>query len=221
MLTKAVHPDGSEHEYRYNENGKISEIINPLGIIVLRKVTDHNGKEVKYAYGAHGERTGITYPDGKAVTYRYDESLRLKTLVDGDNTIEYTYDAGSRLSGKVFSSRVSTKDTYNTMVSIARIVEEGGERIYDDAAKEKFLEVSAFYGEQLIKRYEGNWDWSGGEHPMCTVYNMKNLNNSVPVLYWVLKAWEKESAEEIVALYNDMVEQEKVGYYYKNKWIPR
>jgi hypothetical protein len=50
---------------------------------------------------------------------------------------------------------------------------------------------------------------------------MKNLSSTVPILYWVLIAWERESAEEIVDLYKRMVENEKVGYYYKNKWIPR
>ena len=103
---------------------------------------------------------------------------------------------------------------------IARIVEERGERVLDDTSKEKLLELAAFYGEQLIKEYKGNWEWIKINNS-CKVNGMTNLSRSAYVLHEVFFTWEKESSERIMGYYKRMVENDKVGYYHKNKWIPR
>lgn len=44
------------------------------------------------------EWTGLSYPDGRNVTYTYDEAIRLSSLNDGNGTITYGYDEAGRLS---------------------------------------------------------------------------------------------------------------------------
>jgi RHS repeat-associated protein len=93
--------------------------VDPLGR--AKKITDNNGKEVEYTFGAEGERRSIKYPDGKVAEYLYDDSLRLKTLIDGENKVDYFYDSNSRLSSKIFSSGVSAKYSYNDMGMLSEL----------------------------------------------------------------------------------------------------
>ena len=131
--------DGKSVKLTYNPLKQLTEIKDWLGATTIKvdehgralSVTDHNGKQVGYTFGPGGERTGIKYPCGKTVEYRYDEALRLKTLIDGDNTVEYAYDENSRLSGKVFSSGASTKYTYNGMGMLSGLTHSDNDGILD------------------------------------------------------------------------------------------
>ena len=50
-----------------------------------------------YAYDAYGNKTSMTYPDGRTVSYTYDRMNRMTSVtgLDGDVT-RYTYDAAGR-----------------------------------------------------------------------------------------------------------------------------
>jgi len=101
---------------------------------------------------------------------------------------------------------------------IKGIVEETDERIYDEKAKERLIGLAAFYGEQLIKKYDGEWEWCK-HNSMCRVVKMKNLMTSMYVLSRISQAWEKSSAEIIIESYIKMVENEKYGYYNGKKFV--
>ena len=49
---------------------------------------------VSYAYDDYGNKTSMTYPDGRAVSYTYDSMNRMTSVtgLNGDVT-RYTYDA--------------------------------------------------------------------------------------------------------------------------------
>ena len=87
-MTRQSFADGGVYTLDYDEK--------------ITTATEQNGKEVEYTFGTEGERTSIKYPDGKVAEYKYDGSLRLKTLIDGDNSVEYTYDTNSRLSDEAY-----------------------------------------------------------------------------------------------------------------------
>lgn len=76
------------------------------------EITGPDGGKTGYEWGPSGERTGITYPDGRTVRYKYDENLRLKALSEGDSTIGYRYDGAGRLSEKDLPNEVVTKYGY-------------------------------------------------------------------------------------------------------------
>jgi len=101
---------------------------------------------------------------------------------------------------------------------IKGIVEAEGERVYDDETKDRLIELAAFYGEQLIKKYEGNWDWCKVGKDRCAVFNMKNLIGSAYVLHRILITWEKANAENITELYESMVRKEKYVYVDGKTW---
>jgi RHS repeat-associated protein len=139
LLEGIMYADGNSVKLSYNPLRHLTEIHDRLGVTMIesdalgraKKVTDHNGNEVGYAYGAGGGRTSITYPDGKAVQYRYDEALRLKTLIDGDNRIDYAYDENSRLSGRSFPNGISTKYTYNEVGLLSGLAHSDMDGILD------------------------------------------------------------------------------------------
>ncbi|WP_027209395.1 RHS repeat-associated core domain-containing protein [Butyrivibrio hungatei] len=65
-----------------------------------------------YEYGATGERTKLTYPDGREVTYNYDEKLQLSSIIGNGEETRYTYDDLGRLSSKTFANGVTQGYTY-------------------------------------------------------------------------------------------------------------
>ena len=139
QLEEVVYADGKSVKLSYNPLRQLTEIKDWLGITSIdvdelgraTKVTDHNGREVEYTFGTEGERRSITYPDGKVAEYIYDDSLRLKTLIDGENKIDYLYDTNNRLSDKIFSSGVSTKYTYNDIGLLSELAHSDRDGILD------------------------------------------------------------------------------------------
>lgn len=94
-------------------------------------VTDNDGKEVFYTYGAMGERTSITYPDKKTVRYLYDEGLRLSALQNREDSISYYYDAMGRLVEKDFPNGCYTAYAYNLHGQLETLTHADKEGILD------------------------------------------------------------------------------------------
>ncbi|MCL2820409.1 MAG: DUF6531 domain-containing protein [Oscillospiraceae bacterium] len=139
QLEEVVYADGNSVKLSYNQLKQLTEVKDWLGITSIdvdelgraRKVTDHNGNEVQYTFGSEGERTGITYPDGKVAEYVYDDVLRLKSLTNSESKVDYSYDLNGRLSDKVFSSGVSTKYSYNDMGLLSELAHSDNDGILD------------------------------------------------------------------------------------------
>ena len=139
LLEEVSYADGKSVKFSYNPLKQLTEIKDWLGVTAIEvdeigqanKVTDFKGREVEYTFGSEGERTGIKYPDGKVVEYKYDDALRLKTLVDGERRIDYVYDENSRLSSKLFPNGVSTKYSYNDMGLLAEFSQSDKDGILD------------------------------------------------------------------------------------------
>lgn len=112
--------DGKEAVYRYDPCGNLIQMQDWNGVTEIEndasgraiKVTNPNGKVLSYGYGPSGERNSVVYPDGNRITYEYDEALRLKQVVSGIGTINYTYNDKGQLIEKVFPNDIKTKYTY-------------------------------------------------------------------------------------------------------------
>jgi hypothetical protein len=111
---------------------------------------------------------------------------------------------------------ITLKQSLDFIVELLTI---DGERVYDDDAKEMLLEVAAFYGEQMIKRYSGNWEWDE-KAKRCEIDNMKHLSSLSFILFDIVQAWGDESPKILTDYYEFMLSKEKSGYFEFGRWIP-
>ena len=143
--------DGKEVKLSYNSLRQLTEIGDWLGLTKIEvdalgrptTVTDHQDRQVQYTWGNAGERREIIYPDGKQVTYQYDQALRLTEVNDGVSYTKYTYDDDSRLSEKIFQN--GTKSIYH----------------YNELGQLK--ELSYWNQEELLDRYQYDYDMTGNK----------------------------------------------------------
>ncbi len=100
--------------FSYNELNQLSKINDWLGTTTiendirgrLTKVTDYQNRAVGYEYNSIGEKTKLTYPDGRQALYNYDEEGKLLSITgDGEET-SYTYDEIGRLVEKLLPNGV-------------------------------------------------------------------------------------------------------------------
>ena len=100
LLTSATHPSGAVFRYEYGNDGKLSNIINPLGITVIQNEYDENFRTVSQSF-ADGGAAFLSYDDtnmmttateqnGNVVRYFRDEKYR---------TTRIAYDDGGELFG--------------------------------------------------------------------------------------------------------------------------
>lgn len=138
-ISQITYADGNTVKLSYNPLRQLTKVIDWLGTTTIcldelgraTQVTDHRNREIHYEWGHLGERTAIRYPDGRQVTYHYDEALRLQTLVDGENQIHYRYNQNSRLQEKQFPNGMKTTYLYNKAGQLTGLIHEDKEDILD------------------------------------------------------------------------------------------
>lgn len=80
----------------------------------LTGLEDGAGLPVGYGYDAAGNRTQLTYPDGREVTYAYDDGNRLQTVEDWHNgQFGYNYDNANRLTGLTLPNGIASNYSYD------------------------------------------------------------------------------------------------------------
>lgn len=122
--------DGRKAVYRYGSYGQLIEMEDWLGKMKaeydpygrIQKVTDHKGRVVAYTHGKMGERTSLTYPDGKTITYRYDSLLRLSSLVEGETEITYQYGENGLLKEKRICGGMESQYGYDSLGRTTKII---------------------------------------------------------------------------------------------------
>jgi RHS repeat-associated protein len=122
-LTEVSYSSGnpSTIKYEYNKDGDRTKMTDGTGTTAytydqLDRLTEtENGhKEViKYEYDLANDQTGITYPNGKAITRAFDKDNRLEKVTDwnGKETT-FSYDPDSDLKATMFPSETKDEDKY-------------------------------------------------------------------------------------------------------------
>ncbi|HSH01857.1 MAG TPA: hypothetical protein VLL52_05000, partial [Anaerolineae bacterium] len=88
--------------YVHDDLGRLLTYTHPLTGVVV------------YQYDLGGNRTGMTYPDGRVVTNTYDGDNRLVQVEDWDNlTTTYSYDGLGRLVTTTLPNGVVTVNSYD------------------------------------------------------------------------------------------------------------
>jgi RHS repeat-associated protein len=120
-LTAIHYADATEVAYAYDDNGNVIAMADPTGTSLftydeqnrLRSSTDGYGQTVEYGYDPVGNRTSLTYPDDKQLTYTYDAANRLRTITDwADRWTDYSY-AGMRLMSTSLPNGLSETRGYD------------------------------------------------------------------------------------------------------------
>ena len=122
-LSEISYADNRSVVFQYNALKQLIEVKDWLGTTKVeldeagrpRKITDYKGREIGYEWSKIGERTGIVYPDGRKVSYEYDELSRLSRLIYDGQEITYHYDKGGHLTEKRFLNGIITNYQYNSM----------------------------------------------------------------------------------------------------------
>ena len=163
--------DGKEVKMSYNVIRQLTELEDWLGktqieldsLGRLTKVINHQDKEVSYAWGVKGEKRSVTYPEGKVVTYDYDDLMRLSQIDDGVNKVSYKYNKRSQLSEKIFQNGTGTVYSYD---SIGRLEE-----------------LNNFDVHKVLDKYIYQYDLSGNKNKI--IKERKNLSEDTGVFEYI------------------------------------
>jgi RHS repeat-associated protein len=122
LKTKTL-PGPQQIQYAYDLTGRLKTVTDAAGTIRhsydragrLVGVTYPDGKSISYQYDDGGNRLRLTYPDGAYISYDYDALNRLTCIRDPDGSVvaHYDYDALSRRTGAQFANGTSATYRYN------------------------------------------------------------------------------------------------------------
>ncbi len=123
-LVKKQYPNQTEETFSYDSKGNLlttanSNIsynftYNPLGQLI--SAADSNNRTISYAYDAVGNKTKMTTPEAKAVSYSYDSLNRLASILDTYNkTTTYSYDSLSRRTKVILPNQTQASYSYDAL----------------------------------------------------------------------------------------------------------
>lgn len=122
-LESILYGDGRRAEFSYHPLRKLQEVKDWLGSIRvewddagrMKKIQNQRGEEICYTWGALGEKEACLYPDGRKVSYEYDELGRLSRLTEGSREVLYQYDQEGRLCKKQYPEGLTSTYDYNAL----------------------------------------------------------------------------------------------------------
>jgi YD repeat-containing protein len=85
---------------------------------------------VRYGYDAVGNRTSLTYPDGKLVSYDYDPVNRMTSVTDwGGQITSYGYDGAGRMTSVSLPNGVVSDYAYDDAGRLLSIFHQAGPQV--------------------------------------------------------------------------------------------
>ena len=94
-LTRQQTPIGT-NTFRYDPSGRVTQIDYPGGLTI------------KKTYDPNGNLTALTYPNNTTVSYLFDVRERVSQLSWNGGAVNFSYDAGSQLTGITRGNNVNT-----------------------------------------------------------------------------------------------------------------
>ncbi|MGL5437592.1 MAG: RHS repeat-associated core domain-containing protein [Lachnospiraceae bacterium] len=140
QLERIQYADGKQVNLKYDSLRRLIEVEDWLGstklewstYMHLRSVTDYKGRKLSYDFTPMGLLSSMVYPDGRSVTYTYDNCLRLSELSDSKNNIRYQYEKGGLLRDKIFSDGLKSSYSYNQVGQLVKLTNFDNKRIIDE-----------------------------------------------------------------------------------------
>ncbi len=126
-INRIEYPDNSVAGFSYDAAGNMLSATNAdstlgFGYDPMNRVSSVTSSVfsvlsvVNYSHDKNGNRTGLTLPGNKTVTYTYDDVNRLETLdlsTFGVSTFDFSYDDANRLTNIVYPNGVTAAYTYD------------------------------------------------------------------------------------------------------------
>lgn len=137
--------DGRAVEYSYNALRQLEQIKDWNGTTTIQnngkgqavQVFYPDGRQIRCTYAPDGRRTSLTYPDGRTARYDYNESRFLSAVRipaksgDGQEEINYSYDARGRLAEKRLPGEVCARYTYDRRGLLSSVRSSDAQGILD------------------------------------------------------------------------------------------
>ena len=177
----AYRPDGLEEycrysdsktvRYHYNALRRLDQLEDWLGITTIitdpagriESVTDHEKNRIEYAWNKLGQRVSMTYPDGRTVSYRYNNKRQLQELTSGNSIVRYDYYPDGNLRSRKFNSDAELNYQYNQQGRLAKITGNAHGKsvrsvryVYDAAGRKQDMEYSCADGTKVLYQYQYN-----------------------------------------------------------------
>lgn len=142
LLTKTTYSDGTPTvSYTYDTAGHPKTITDGTGTRTLTYDNEDRPLTVtspgatnpfKYTYNPNGTLSSRTYPDGRAITYAYDDDGHISGQTAGGKTTTYTYDpAGNPTAAKLpTTTAVTEARTYDRAGRLASVSQDTGARYF-------------------------------------------------------------------------------------------
>ena len=139
-----------------------------------------------------------------------------------DEMYSFLYEKHKELCEQFMSKHnLSESITLTESVEVTKkIIENESDYPSEDDEKAELIKLSAFLGEQLVKRYDGNWKYFSSGRKGCCV-TLKHLISSAYVLDWILISAKTKDSKSIENHYNGFIENDHMGYFHRGKWVPR
>ncbi|WP_332420201.1 DUF6531 domain-containing protein, partial [Vibrio metschnikovii] len=142
-VTHAIEPNGSEHHYKYNEQGWLLSYTNPMGAVWsyeynpfgdVTVMTDPEGRQTRWTYTEWGQRASVTGPDGSITKFSYHDTGLLARIEPAVGYgINLFYDSQSRLIKRVTDNKQTREWFYDKQQKQpARVRYEDGSQAYFD-----------------------------------------------------------------------------------------
>ena len=135
-------PDGTQEVYAYAPDGRVTRVTDARGLTRydyhaltrrLARVTEPDGRYVRYAYDAAGNRTVMAHAmsDGQpetVLTYDYDALNRMTAVTDTIGATTFDYDASGNLLRTHRPNGTVTETDYDTLNRVTEILhrQDGG-----------------------------------------------------------------------------------------------
>lgn len=131
-LSHIRYSDGRTVELSYGPLRRLKEMRDWLGITTIEtdaigrvvKVTDHEEKSVGYEWDALSRRTGIIYPDGNRVSYRYSQTGKIEEVSTGAGSTQYIYNTSGRLCERILPGDTVTRYSVDAMGRVTELTHQ-------------------------------------------------------------------------------------------------
>ncbi len=133
LLVNIHYPDNAKMTFSYDAAHNQLEMADRLGLTVntydalnrLASTTNHLGQAVRYAYDPAGNRTALTYPDGRVVQYEYDVNNRISRVIDPDgNIFTAEYDPTHNVTAIRYPNQTQARMAYDADDRLIGVINE-------------------------------------------------------------------------------------------------
>ena len=181
--------------FTYNNRGQVLTVTDKLGRqtiftyddagrMISRK--DRNLDTINYDYTPTGKLETVTYPTGPPVSFTYDLTDNLETMVDNIGTTQYFYDAAYRLSSMTNPyGFVVSYDKYDAAGNLEEITYPGSKKViytYDELNRIKTVTIDWLIPTQTATYFyddAGRLDYVQNFNGTITDYDYDNANRLI------------------------------------------